>query len=621
MLDIMDLTYRVAGRTLIDHAGAQIPDGHHVGLVGRNGTGKSTLFRLIAGEIEPDGGEIRLPRAAKLGMVAQEEPAGAATPLELVLAGDAERARLLSAAEEGSDPHALADIHARLADLQAHAAPARAAVILAGLGFDHAAQNRPISSFSGGWRMRVTLAAALFGEPDLLLLDEPTNHLDIEAALWLEGFLKSYPKTLLVVSHDRDFLNSIATGILHLEHCALTFYSGDYDNFERTRRERLAQTEAMRAKQEAHRKHMQAFVDRFRAQATKARQAQSRLKALARMTPIAAVLRDPVVTFQFPEPSPLAPPLIALDEAAVGYEPGRPVLRHLDLRIDPDDRIALLGANGNGKSTLAKLIAGRLAPQAGARHAPSKLKVGFFAQHQVEELDLDATPLILMQRLMGEKAREQSVRAALARFGFGQERAQTRVAALSGGEKARLTLALVTHDAPHLLILDEPTNHLDIEAREALIEGLSDYSGAVILVSHDRHLVETIADRLWLVAGGTARIYEDDIEEYRRQVLAGAFAEPRAKAAARASAPKAAAARPAGGRANALRQAELLVEKRTAEKARLDRELADPALYRGDKQRLDALLAKHAEASAALEAAEARWIALAEAADGAKRAG
>ncbi|HUA52362.1 MAG TPA: ABC-F family ATP-binding cassette domain-containing protein [Candidatus Sulfotelmatobacter sp.] len=629
MLEISSLTYRIAGRTLFDAAGAFVPAGHHVGLVGRNGSGKSTLLRLIQGELEPDGGAIRLPRGTTIGMLAQEAPGGETTPLATVLAGDRRRAALLAEADTAADPHRIAEIHTELADIEAHAAPARAATILAGLGFDQAAQERPLASFSGGWRMRVALAAQLFAQPDLLLLDEPTNHLDFEAAAWLEGFLKRYPRTFLLVSHDRDFLDEVADGILHLEQGKLTFYRGNYARFQRTRRERLAYVEALAVKREAERKHIQAFIDRFRAKATKARQAQSRIKALARLEPIEIAARDEAVRFQFPDPDELAPPLIALDRAAVGYG-GAPVLQRLDLRVDPDDRIALLGANGNGKTTLVRLLAGRLPTMSGTRVASSRLRVGYFAQHQIDELDPDATPYLELQRRMPE-ARVDQVRARLGRFGFGQARAEVPVTGLSGGEKARLTLALITHDAPHLLVLDEPTNHLDLEARDALIEGLADYGGAVIVVTHDRHLVELIAERLWLVADGTATPFDGDIDDYRRMIAETPRAAPapsapptpprieRVAKALPATAP-ARPNRPVSSIRRAAQAAETLVAKLTDEKAALDRDLADPETYRNGGERLAALTRRHAHAARELAEAEARWLELAQQLEDATRA-
>ncbi len=618
MLTITDMTYRVGGRTLLEGASAQVNAGWKVGLVGRNGAGKSTLLDLILGRLQPDGGTISLQKGLRLGFVAQEAPGGAATPLAAVLAADAERAALLEEAEGATDPVRIAEIQARLIDIAAHAAPARAAEILAGLGFDRAAQERPLSSFSGGWRMRVALAAALFAEPDLLLLDEPTNHLDLEAALWLESYLKAWRRTLLIVSHDRNILNAVASHILHLEDRKLVLYAGRYDSFVRTRRERLEHREALAAKQAAQRAHLQSFIDRFRAKATKARQAQSRLKALARLEPIATIADDPSITFQFPQPAALAPPILTLDGVAVGYSPGAPVLRHLDLRLDPDDRIALLGANGNGKSTLAKLIAGRLAPQAGRETRHPKLRCGFFAQHQIEELEAERTPLQHMAALMPE-AGESAVRARLGRFGFGQEKALVKVRDLSGGEKARLNFALITHAAPPLLILDEPTNHLDIEAREALVEAINDYAGAVVVISHDWHLLELVADRLWLVADGTARPFAGDLDDYRRQVLAKP-AEPMPRETGRSALSdrrrerRQAAARRAelGPLRRRASDAERLVEHLSAERSALERKLADPETYGAATGDIPSLLQRQAELARRLAEAEAEWFRSAE---------
>jgi ATP-binding cassette subfamily F protein 3 len=615
MLSISGLTYRIGGRTLFEEATAQLAAGQKVGLVGRNGTGKSTLLALVRGELQPDGGEIALPKGARVGHVAQEAPGGEMTPLEAVLAADAERAALLAEAERASDAHRIAEIQARLLDIDAHAAPSRAAAILAGLGFDEAAQQRPLASFSGGWRVRVALAGALFAEPDLLLLDEPTNHLDLEAALWLESYLRRWRGTLLLVSHDRQILNGVSTHILHLENRRLTLYAGDYDNFVRTRRERLEHLQALAAQQEKRRQHLQSFVDRFRAKATKARQAQSRLKALARMETIATPVEDPSISFDFPQPEELSPPIVALDEAAVGYEPGRPVLRRLGLRLDPEDRIALLGANGNGKSTLAKLIAGRLEPMDGRVTRAGKLRVGFFGQHQIEELRPDETPFDHMAALL-PAANETTVRSRLGRFGFGQEKAFVQVGDLSGGEKARLTFALIAQDAPHLLILDEPTNHLDIEAREALVEALADYSGAVLLISHDWHLLELAADRLWLVAEGTARPFDGDLDDYRAYLLQqrpadGAGAERRPEASPsrrddrRVAAERRAALQPLRRKA---REAEERAQKLGREKAEIDRRLADPATYQGSGDGVPELLRRQGELARLLAAAEEAWL-------------
>ncbi len=622
MLTIDGLTYRIAGRTLLERATARLPAGSRTGLVGRNGSGKSTLLRLIAGELAPDAGDIRLRNGARIGTVAQEAPSGRDTPLALVLSADAERASLLVEAEIATDPQRIAAIHERLADIDAHRAEARAAAILAGLGFDEAAQTRPVDEFSGGWRMRVALAAALFAEPDLLLLDEPTNHLDLEAALWLEGFLGAYPNTLLLVSHDRDLLNRAVGGILHLEGRALSHYSGGYDTFERTRRETLVRQSALARRQAAERRRIEAFIERFRYKATKARQAQSRIKALARMEPIAAVVEARTESFDFPQPEPLAPPILTLEGAAVGYGDGAPVLRRLDLRIDMDDRIALLGANGNGKTTLLRLLAGRLAVSGGKVVRSARLKVGYFAQNQLEELPEGLTAGAHMAALLPDLA-EAKVRAHLGRFGLSGERAATRIADLSGGEKARLLIAVITREAPHLLLLDEPTNHLDVDAREALVQALNAYEGAVILVSHDSHLVDLIADRLWLVADGTCTPYDGDLADYRGALLAAGRAERRAARATKAvdgaagrsgDRRRRAAAREATAHLRKrLKDAEAALERLAAEKAALHARLADPALYDGPPAEIAELNRRTAETDKAIEAAEAAWLAAQEA--------
>src|SRR5713101_2150437 len=600
MLTISDITYRIGGRTLLEGASVQINAGWKVGLIGRNGTGKSTLLDLMRGVLQPDGGEIALQKSARIGFLAQEAPGGDETPLAAA-----------------HDLHA-AEIHDRLNAIDAHGAPARAAGILAGLGFDHTAQRQPLSSFSGGWRMRVALAAALFAEPDLLLLDEPTNHLDLEAALWLGEFLRRYRRTLVLVSHDRRFIDEIADHVLHLAERRLTLYSGGYEAFLRARRETLARQQALAAKQEAQRKHLQSFVDRFRAKATKASQAQSRLKMLARLEPVALAAAEPPVRFDFPDPGELAPPLLTLDGVAVGYAPGEPVLRRLDLRLDPDDRIALLGANGNGKSTLARLIAGRLAPMAGHVARAPRLRCGFFAQHQIEELDPAGSAFDHLARLM-PKASAEAVRARLARFGFGEEQVFVRASDLSGGEKARLNFALITHEAPPLLLLDEPTNHLDIEAREALVAALNDFAGAVVIISHDWHLLSLTADRLWLVAEGTARPWDGDLDDYRRYLLETRPAEEARQNGAAVHA-KREARRAAAGRRQALgplrralRKAEAELAAVTGRKTALDRRVADPGTYAEGGAALQDLLREQAGAAQALAEAEARWLAAAEA--------
>ncbi|HWL48130.1 MAG TPA: ABC-F family ATP-binding cassette domain-containing protein [Sphingomonadaceae bacterium] len=617
MLSISGITVRLGGRVILDRATAALPPRARVGLIGRNGAGKSTLMRVLAGLGEPDEGSIDLPRGAKLGYLVQDAPGGSATPFETVLAADTERAALLAEAEASADPHRLGEVHERLNAIDAHAAPARAARILVGLGFDEAAQHRPLDSFSGGWRMRVALAALLFSEPDLLLLDEPSNHLDLEATLWLESFLKSYRATILVVSHERDLLNNVADHILHLEHGRLTLYPGGYDAFERQRAERLAQQAAARSRQLAQREKLQAFVDRWRAKASKAKQAQSRIKALARMAPIAAAAEDPTLSFAFPSPAELKPPLITLDHAAVGYD-GKPVLAKLDLRLDPDDRVALLGRNGNGKTTLARLIAGELAPLEGAVKAAGKMRVGYFTQYQVEELDPAETPLVHMGRLMPD-AKPAAVRAQLGRFGFSGDMATTLVGKLSGGERARLALALITRDAPHLLILDEPTNHLDVDAREALVQALADYGGAVVIVSHDRHMLELTADRLVLVDDGTAREFTGSLDDYTDLILGRGEAKPAAAAPRTNRRDDRRAAAEARERSQALRRqvkdAEAAIARWTARRSALDRAMFDPAGADPEDrdQTMTVLMKRRAEAEAKLEAAEALWLEASEA--------
>ncbi|WP_288486377.1 ABC-F family ATP-binding cassette domain-containing protein [uncultured Novosphingobium sp.] len=518
MLNISGITVRLGGRTILDQATAAIPTGARVGLIGRNGAGKSTLMKVMIGQLEPDDGAIEMPKRARLGYIAQEAPSGTLTPFETVLAADVERTALLEESETCVDPDRLGDVHERLLAIDAYSAPARAARILIGLGFDEAMQAEPMDSFSGGWKMRVALASLLFSQPDLLLLDEPSNHLDLEATLWLENFLRAYPGTLIVISHERDLLNNVVDNILHLQGGKVTLYPGGYDSFERQRAERAAQLAAAKASQDAQRAKLQDYVNRNSARASTAKQAQSRAKMLAKMQPVVAMMEDPSLTFDFPSPKELRPPLITLDNAAVGYVEEKPILRRLGLRIDPDDRIALLGRNGNGKTTLARLFAQQLKPMEGEMNISGKLAIGYFTQYQVEELAGSDTPLVHMTRAMDGKPTAQ-IRGQLGRFGFSGERALTPVSKLSGGERARLALALVTRDAPHLLILDEPTNHLDVDAREALVQALNAYEGAVILISHDRHMVELTADRLVLVDGGEAREYAGSMTDYMDFVL------------------------------------------------------------------------------------------------------
>ena len=575
---LQDITLRVAGRTLLDAGSLAVDPGRKIGLVGRNGAGKSTLFRAITGQIEPDGGSIRLAQRARMGYVAQEAPAGPTNLLDTVLAADLERSALLRELDE-APPARTAEIHDRLQAIGADAAPSRAATVLAGLGFDMAAQMRPVGEYSGGWRMRVALAQALFLEPDLLLLDEPTNHLDLEAALWLETWLLKFGGAVLLISHDRFLLERITDGIVHLDQQKLTFYQGNFANFVRVRAERKAQTIASNAKLSAERAHMQSFVDRFKAQASKARQAQSRVKALEKLGPEEAVIDDVVTRFEFPVPAELAPPMLTMNNAATGY-PGRQVLDGVSLRLDQEDRIALLGANGHGKSTLAKLFAGRLPVTKGDVFRNPKMKVGYFAQHQADELNMDGTPLSHMQEAL-PAATITMCRGQLARFGLDQDRANTKVNALSGGEKARLLLALTTREAPQLLILDEPTNHLDIDARDALVKALTAYQGAVLLITHDPQLVELVADRLWLVDGGTVKPFDGDLDEYRAFLADKARGGPRPGGVPkrddkRERAEKRASLAPLQQK---LKQLEADMAKLESEQKMLVKALADPKLY------------------------------------------
>ena len=606
MLKIEDITYSVEGRPLFEGASATIPAGHKVGLVGRNGAGKTTLFRLIRGELALEGGTISLPARARIGGVAQEVPSSSTSLLDTVLEADTERAALLAEAETAHDPHRIAEIQARLTDIDAWSAEGRASSILKGLGFDAEAQLRPCSDFSGGWRMRVALAGVLFAQPDYLLLDEPTNYLDLEGALWLESYLQKYPHTVLIISHDRGLLNRAVTGILHLDNRKLTYWTGPYDQFARQMAERRAVLVAEAKKQEARRAHLQSFVDRFKAKASKAVQAQSRVKMLEKMTTITPPEEAKKVVFTFPEPEELSPPIINLDDAAVGYG-GPAILKRLSLRIDQDDRIALLGRNGEGKSTLSKLLAGKLQTMHGRLHRSNKLRIGYFAQHQVDELHIDETPLQHVQRMRpGEM--QAKLRARLAGFGLMADQADTVVGRLSGGQKARLSLLLATIDAPHLLILDEPTNHLDMESREALVEALTAYSGAVILVSHDMHLLGLVADRLWLVKGGAVTPFTADLDEYRRQLLAG---DEDVKIAAKpVEKPKKVSREDIAALRLEVRRCEERLSKLNDMRDKLAKKLADPELYEDARiGELETWNKKYAEVMEALDRAEALWLA------------
>lgn len=624
MLHINDLSYRIEGKPIFEGATAGIPTGHKVGLVGRNGAGKTTLLKIIAGDLAPDMGSITMPRAARMGHVAQEAPGGNESIIDTVLAADTERARLLAEAEHASDPHRIAEIHERLNDIDAHSAPARAAQILSGLGFDDEAQQRACRELSGGWRMRVALASVLLLEPEILLLDEPTNYLDLEGAMWLESYLKTYPHTVLIVSHDRDLLNRAVTSILHLDRGKLTLYAGGYDDFEEARREKQRLELKMKKQQDDERRRIQAFIDRFKAKATKAAQAQSRVKALAKMQPIAAQLDERVKPFYLPNPAKaLASPLMRFEEVSIGYAADRPVLKGINLRIDQDDRIALLGQNGNGKSTFAKLIAGKLSPMTGNAFGAKKVDVGYFAQHQLDELNPLTTPYDHMVELMPE-ATEAQRRTRLGTYGFSADKADTKCSSLSGGEKARLLLALAAFHAPHLLILDEPTNHLDVDSREALVHALAEYEGAVILISHDRHLIEACADRLWVVRGGTVKSYDGDMDGYRADLLAERGAGARAKSGgsktdaqrdSRAEQRRAAADRRASlaPLKKAMQSAEKSVEKLGQEIARLDQLLADPQLYAKDPQRAQSAAVERGQLAKRLSEAEQTWLVASEA--------
>ena len=619
MLRIDTLEFRIGERALLDRASATIAPGQRVGLVGRNGCGKTTLLRLIAGELEPQGGRIEMPARWRLGMTSQEAPGGAASLIETVLAADRELTALQAEAETARTPERIAEIHARLRDMDAHSAPARAARILAGLGFALEAQRAPCAALSGGWRMRVALAALLFAAPDLLLLDEPTNHLDLEASLWLEDFLRAYRGTVLLVSHDRGLLNRAVGQILHLDAGVLTLYQGGYDRFEETRRQRLAVDERERTRQDAERARIIGFVERFRYKATKAKQAQSRLKMLARLPPMAVQRACETVDLAFPAPEPLASPLLVIDSADAGYN-GTPVLRRLSLRLDADDRIALLGANGNGKSTLLRLLAGRLQPLSGQITRSARLRVGYFAQHQADELDTAATPVLALARLRPSD-RESELRGALGRFGFSQQRAETAIGQLSGGEKARLLLALIACQRPHILLLDEPTNHLDVVARQALIEALAEFAGAVVIVSHDPHVIALTAERFWLVADGRVQSFDGDLDDYRALVLARGDG-PAAGKTAGDGGERRAQRRQAAERRQALaplRKELAALDRRiavlTEERAGLITRLAEPALYEGDGRTVAELQTRLAALERDLARAEDDWLARHEALD------
>ncbi len=620
MLNFSNLTVRLGGRTILDRASAALPPRARVGLIGRNGAGKSTLMKVMIGSLEADDGDLDKPRGLRIGYIAQEAPSGTSTPIDTVLAADTERAALLHESETCEDPDRLGEVYERLMAIDAYTAPARASTILVGLGFDEEMQGRPLDSYSGGWKMRVALASLLFSEPDLLLLDEPSNHLDLEATLWLENFLKSYPAMMVVISHERDLLNNVVDHILHLEGGKTLLYTGGYDSFERQRAERAAQLAAAKASQDAQRAKLQDYIARNSARASTAKQAQSRAKMLAKMQPIAALADDPSLSFDFPSPEELRPPLVTLDMASVGYTEGKPILQRLNLRLDPDDRIALLGRNGNGKTTLARLLAAQLKPMDGGMTASGKMRVGYFTQYQVEELDGDDTPLEHMTRLM-KGMTPGAVRAQLGRFGFQGEKAVTKVGKLSGGERARLALALITRDAPHMLILDEPTNHLDVDAREALVQALNAYEGAVVVVSHDRHMIELTADRLVLVDGGLATEFTGSLDDYTDLILGKN--QPKGEGGAKGSKKDKKAAAAERERIQALRaevkDLEGRIAKLAARRSEIDSALFDPktAAPQDIKRTAGDLMRLRGDVEKELERVEAGWLQANEALEGA----
>ena len=609
MLRVENLTYRIGPRVLLDGANAAINAGHRVGFVGRNGTGKTTVLKLITGGLQPDGGGVDYPARWSVGITSQEAPHGPQSLIDTVVAADKELVALEAEAETATDPNRIAEIHTRLHDKDAYTATARAARILAGLGFDEIAQQQPCNDFSGGWRMRVALAGLLFMQPDLLLLDEPTNHLDLEATIWLEDYLRGYPGTILLVSHDRGLLNRVPEEILHLENGKLTLYQGSYDTFENTRRMQLEQNEKLRVKVQRKRADIQQFIDRFKAKASKAKQAQSRVKMLERMQPIAEHSEEGGVSFLFPDPEELSPPLYSINDVTLGYD-NKPVLNHLSLRLDNDDRIALIGANGNGKSTMIKLLAGKLEPMCGNITKSGKLRVGYFAQHQTEELDFGVTPIVEMSRRRPQD-NEQQIRNHLGRFNFSRPRAETKIGNLSGGEKARLLFALMTLTKPHILLLDEPTNHLDMDSRQALVEAINAFPGAVVLISHDPHVLELTVDRFWLVNGGKVTPYDGDMEDYRALLLGS---KPGNSNAQKSNAQQQSGQKkPSRGPSlkplqTQLEKAEAAVIKLSTERDRLNHALTDPKLYDGPHADLLNIQTHLARVHHEIEKAEETWL-------------
>ncbi len=616
MLVIDHVTFRIGRRVLLDNASATINQGQHVGLIGQNGSGKTTLLKIIQGVLEPETGEVSIVDGARIGITSQEAPSGDTPIIEFVLKFDRELISLQREAEEIADPYRIAEIHDRLRQIDASTAKARAAKILSGLGFPEANQTQTCQSLSGGWRMRVALAGLLFSAPEILLLDEPTNHLDFEATIWLTDFLKAYPGTVLVVSHDRELLNNVTTGIIHLENCDLTFYTGNFDRFDAARRQRLNQIEAVRRKQDIQKERILKFVERFRYKATKAKQAQSRLKLLEKMEPLPEISGNETRLFDFPEPKPIPPPLFNFDRVAAGYGE-KEILKNLSLRIDSEDRIALLGANGNGKSTFLKILSGTLSARKGIVSKSRKLKVGYFSQHQAEELDLSATPFLELFRRKSAYP-EERLRSHLARFGFSQERAETAVGLLSGGERARLLFALMSAEAPNVLLLDEPTNHLDMDSRDALIQAINNFPGAVIIVSHDPYVINMVADRLWLVENGSITPFDGALDEYRAQILRSRKIESESfnKKSSRALGRKEIRRDQAEQRLlmapirKQLKETEREIEILTERKECIARELADPELYKGRNASIAVLQKEHFDLGRKLSDAENEWLRL-----------
>ena len=605
MLDINNITYRIAGRVLFEQASLSIPQGHHVGLVGPNGTGKSTLFKLIAEELELDGGDITMMSNTQMGMVRQDIPDDDTPLIEVVLAADTERASLLAELETPIDVERMSDIYMRLADINAYEAPSQAAIILTGLGFSTEQQSQPISDFSGGWKMRVALAAALFRKPNLLLLDEPTNHLDFEAIVWLENYLRNYEHTFIIISHDRETLNKVVTHIAHLDQLKLTLYTGNYDQFENANAQKRLGHQALFDKQQAHKKRMMEFVDRFGAKASKAKQAQSRLRAIERMDMVDALIAERSTSLKFPQPEKIASPIITMDDVDVGYEPGKPILRNINLGLAGDDRVALLGANGNGKSTLVKLISDNLSAMDGHVTRNGKLRIGYFAQHQSDELDVQSTPYEALRASIGEMP-EAKARALLGKFGFDKSKSDTRIMKLSGGEKARLLFCMMSHDAPHIMLLDEPTNHLDIDARQALIEALNGYEGCVILVSHDPHLVEAVADRLYLVKDAGVAAYDGDLEAYRALIMDQRRKERAdARKNKKSSKTETSTKQPDSAKADKL---ETKLGKLTQDKADLESAMSEPDAV-ADTKKMEKLLAQYATLEKDISETETQWFA------------